>query len=480
MLTRETILALYESDGIEAVVTAVVETQSQLLERNRRLEERVAVLEERLGLDSRNSSKPPSSDPPGTNRAERRRQKQATKKKRSGNGGATLRRIENPGKVVVHAPSTCACCGRDLSRRAVEETGAARQVFDIEPVTVTVVEHRTAARRCRCGATTTARFAEQVTAPAQYGPNLLSLGLLLMSGHHLPVRRTCSIIEELSGLRPSEATLLSAVERLDAAIDAPFETIIGGLLDAHQLFVDETGMNVDGKLWWLHIIATRKLTLLAIDRHRGREAIEAIGLLTEYDGYLMHDYWASYTVAERALHGYCCAHLLRELVRCSERSSDGTHRFAEELMYVLIEAIAARRRAVEAKASAVDAATVDSLRRRYSLWVTRGLALFGPSASGPNTHEHRLLRRLRDDRDEILAFLLDVSLEPTNNIAERGFRFAKIREKISGCFRSETMAHTYARVQSYLLTARKQGATLYEAIRGALTGEPFMPATAGT
>lgn len=480
MLRREDILALYEQ-GPEAVVAAILALQEQLDRQARQ----IARLEERLGLDSHNSSKPPSSDLPGSpgkkSRAERRAEKRATPKKRSG-GGSTLKRVETPDEVVVHSPDACMGCGKDISDLEASTGTASRQVFDIEPIRLRVVEHQLGTRLCGCGTENTGEYPSQIKAPTQYGENILALALLLMSGHHLPLGRTAEIIKELSGLAPSEATLLSAVERLDAAIDEPIEATITGLLGAHQLFVDETGMNVKGEQWWLHVAATEKLTHLAIDRHRGQRAIEEIGILPLYDGYLMHDYWSGYNVAEGALHCYCTAHLLRELVRCCERTqiSSRSRRFASELITIFTEAIAARRTALLAGVTSVEAGVIASLRRRYAWWVNRGLKIFGAAASGQNTHEHRLLRRLQRDREEILGFLEDVRLEPTNNIAERSFRFAKLRQKTSGCFRSERMAGIYARVQSYLLTARKQGSTLYAAIRGALCGEPFMPVVEGT
>ena len=317
MLTRETILSIYEEQGIEGVIAATLQMQAALLER-------IVRLEERLGLDSHNSSKPPSSDgPEASGSRSERRKAQRKSGGQPGHRGSTLRRVAEPDEVITHTPAECAACGCSLAGvepESVEEQG--RQVFDIPPIDMQVTEHRRAQCRCGCGHLTRADYPLDVGAPVQYGPRILALGLLLNLGHHLPLDRTRQILVDLCGAAPSQAVLIDAQQRLARAVEPSYEVIIDHLLSAEQLFVDESGVAVEGELFWVHVASTPQATLLAIDQHRGREAIEAIGLLPEYRaGQLMHDFWGSYRDLPAASHGYCSAHLLRN-TRASVHGAD--------------------------------------------------------------------------------------------------------------------------------------------------------------
>ena len=127
------------------------------------------------------------------------------------------------------------------------------------------------------------------------------------------------------------------------------------------------GVNVDGDLFWVHVASTPQATLLAIDQHRGREAIEAIGLLPEYRaGQLMHDFWSSYRDLPADSHGYCSAHLLRELIRMCKRSRGGSHRWAFDLADVLGQAIGARNAALRDGLDAIPGSVHRTLHRRYN------------------------------------------------------------------------------------------------------------------
>ena len=195
----------------------------------------------------------------------------------------------------------------------------------------------------------------------------------------------------------------------------------------------------------------------------------------------MHDFLSSYRTSTLATHSYCVARLVRELIGLSERSTDMTHASADELLMILTEAIDLRRDAVHSGAMRIDSRRIASLRRRYILHVTRGMQRFPKTPSGKNSSEYNLLRRLRNPRHEILAFLENPHLKPTTNQAERDQRMVKLRQKISLCFCSPDMATRYARVCSYLSTARTNGVGFLEAIFDDLNHTPFMPdASVGT
>lgn len=178
-----------------------------------------------------------ASDPPGSSRAERRRNERIEKRTpggKKGHRGHTLKRVDNPDQIVRHSPSECSGCGKSLAQTPEELTGEQRQVFDIPSIPLRVSEHRIARRVCGCGQVNTGAFPLDVRAPAQYGNNLLSLGV--------PLERAREILRELCEQAPSEGTLLTAIQRVDAEIDPALEAIAKVLLGAPQLYVDETGV----------------------------------------------------------------------------------------------------------------------------------------------------------------------------------------------------------------------------------------------
>ncbi len=481
MLTREDIVAIIEHDGIEAIIDLVLVQQQQIAQ----LQQQVQLLLERLGLNSQNSSKPPSSDPPsgGLTRIERRKSQRKSGGQK-GHRGHTLRQVETPDEVVVHAPAQCEACSADLSQQPLHESSERRQVFDLPERMLQVCEHRRGDRRCRCGHLNRGSFPEQVRAPAQYGPRLLATAAAMTLGHHLPLRRTSELLGELIGQTIAEATLIESVARIDARIDPAIEAIIDGLLAAGQLHVDETSSRVESGMHWLHVHSSRDLVYYAIDAKRGREAAERIGLLGRYRGRMMSDFFAGYLHYSECRHGFCCAHLLRELMRFVERDErddpeESIRRWAGQLFDVLHYAIGEQSRAREAGLAEVPPSEQRYIGRCYQLWVNRGLRAFPAAERGANTMEHNLLRRLDEHRHEILSFLADTKLEATNNRAERDLRMMKLQQKISGGFRTLVAAVRFARVRSYLATARKQGVGFIQAALRALEGRPVMPVLVG-
>ncbi|MGH3410188.1 MAG: IS66 family transposase [Streptosporangiaceae bacterium] len=101
-----------------------------------------------------------------------------------------------------------------------------------------------------------------------------------------------------------------------------------------------------------------------------------------------------------------------------------------------------------------------------------------PRVPGANTRQkpgRTLLECLKNREDDVLRFLTGTRIPPTSNQAERDLRPAKTQQEISGRLRSEARTRDRYAIRGYLDTARKHGAGLMAAIRGALTGNPWMP-----
>ena len=123
----------------------------------------------------------------------------------------------------------------------------------------------------------------------------------------LSLRRVVELVRAISGLCLSEATCLGYIRRLQQALQAWEEAASAHLLAAPALHADETGLRVDRKNHWLHILTDGSLTLKFLHPKRGKAAIEAIGLIPSCRGTLVHDCWASYLSYAHCGHQFCVA-----------------------------------------------------------------------------------------------------------------------------------------------------------------------------
>jgi transposase len=296
----------------------ITELQARITEQDARIAEqgaRIAELERRLAASSRNSSKPPSSD--GLDKPAPKSLRGRSGRKpggQPGREGRTLRQVAVPDEVVVHEPDACTGCGGPLAAEGAPARIIRRQVFDIPTITVRVVEHQLVARRCACGALTCAAGPAGVGTPAQYGPHAAAIAVYLCLGQHLPVERTAALLAEVFGTPMSVSTVAAWTARAAAGL-APFTAAARAALSgADVVHADETGLRVAGRLHWLHVATSDRFTALFCHRKRGKEAIDAAGVLPHCTGIVVHDAFAPYARYREATHALCNAHLLRELI----------------------------------------------------------------------------------------------------------------------------------------------------------------------
>jgi transposase len=480
VMSREEILAVY-AQGPEAVVTLV----TALLERLAHVEARLAAVEAQLAKDSHNSGKPPSSDPVRRPRSLRGKSGRRPGGQ-PGHEGTTLALRATPDVVLSHAPVQCHACGAPLaSAPATPAGGERRQVFDLTPPRLVVTEHRVAEALCAaCGAWTRGAFPAAARTTAQYGPELQALAVYLTAQQLLPVGRASEMLSHLAGQPVSVATVLAAEQRAAAALAPLVARIHAGLRRAPVIGIDETGLFVRRRQWWLHTASTPALTHYTVHPQRGRTAHAAIGLLPAYRGTVVHDGYQAYGTAVRpqypCRHALCGVHLLRELTFLAEEYH---LRWAAALKRSLLTMKAAVARAKAAGRPALDRSTWQRYWRRYRALLAEGDAAEPPpTRAGPTrgklkrTPAGRLLFRLRRDAAWVLRFLEDSAVPFDNNEAERDLRMMKVEQKVSGGFRTPTGAATFCTLRSYVVTARKQGRTALGALRDLFAGQPFIPA----
>jgi transposase len=483
MMTREDILAVYEA-GPDAVVSLVQSLVAQFEAQIQALNERVRELEIRLGKDSHNSHKPPSSDGPTFRRPARKSLRKRSGKKpggQPGHAGRTRLQVETPDEVHLHAPDSCARCGDDL--RDVDPCAAQRrQVFDLPPLRLHVKEHRAHSKRCPgCGHTTRAAFPQGVDEPVQYGPGVLGLGLYLQTYQLLPYARAAGLIGDLFGQTPSQGTLARALEQAHEQLEPVEQQIHAALRRSPSVHFDETGLRIAAVRQWVHSAGTATLTLYRAHAKRGREAIDAMGVLPGYEGVSIHDAYTSY-LSYPGRHALCNAHLLRDLVAVEEETQAA---WAASMRELLLEIKEAATQARASHAAQLEPARVQAFRARYDALLREGQSAHpaspptGRAGRQKQSPAHNLVLRLHKHADQVLAFMYDTAVPFDNNLAERDLRMLKTQQKISGGFRSRDGADVFCRIRSYISTLRKQRLPILGALRTVFSEAPLVPCCGG-
>lgn len=462
-----------ENRLLKALVAELLPLKEQLAQANARIKE----LEDRLAKDSRTSSKPPSSDglarPPRSSRPPSEKRPGA----QPGHPGHTLLMVEPAEEVLQHRPEICTHCGEDL-RTLAGTVVERRQVLDVPEIRLRAQEHQIEAIRCpHCQERNQGSFPAWVKAPVQYGPNLQALAVYLNQGQLLPTARTCETLAALCGCQISEATLIQwaavAAERLAPTMERIAELLIASPLQ-HG---DETGIRIYGMLHWLHVNCTRYLTHLAWHESRGKPAMNEIGIWPRFAGRGMHDRLASYD-AYGSAHSLCGAHLLRDCAAVAEQEQQP---WATEMHDFLLDLHDACQQWREREHSRLSSLERDEWVARYFEILAAGYAAQPPAPSPTKKGKGRrkqskaknLLDALLGRADQVLAFLDDLRLPFSNNLAERDLRMAKVQQKISGTFRSATGATVFCRIRSYLSTMQKQGHTMLPSLVAVFNGHPF-------
>ena len=296
----------------------------------------------------------------------------------------------------------------------------------------------------------------------QYGKRLGAVVLYLLHYQLLPEKRLATLMADLFGVRLATATI-ARISHDCAERFQDFANVVRDHVAAAPVkHMDETGFRIGGKTQWLHIASTMLLTFYRVSARRG-------SLLAQVVGIVVHDHWHPYYTMTDVLHALCNAHHLRELKALVEIEKEDWARRMQRLLRRACHAVnLARTQDLPLKPEIIAL-----IERCYDALVADGLAYHTaqpaltkarPRGPPPRRVGHNLLLRLSTRKADVLRFLTDPSVTFTNNLAERDGRMMKLRQKISGGFRSEQGAADFAVIRSLISTARKQGWDLLQTL----------------
>lgn len=423
----------------------------------------VKLLVDRLGLNSRNSSKPPSTD-----MAPRQRSKTNNSKNKPGgqhgHAGTTLQPELHPDKIE-HLAIDRRCLPPGNYHPVDEER---RQVIDIV-ISRHVTEYRAEVVESDTGERYVATFPDGVTRPVQYGASVKANAVYMSQFQLIPYERIQTHFGELFEMPLSAGTLVNfnrdAYERLTAFAQLARQQ----LHQSSLLHADETGINVNGQRLWLHNASNEQWTYFAPHPKRGSEAMDDIGILPHYQGVLCHDHWKPY-YRYPCQHALCNAHHLRELTRAVEQDEQP---WASD-MKTLLEQINQQALQAGGKLTPKEA---KKRRKQYRHLLEQAETECPPPKDNlrkgrtKRSKSRNLLERLRDYEEDVLRFMEHEHIPFTNNQGERDIRMTKVQQKVSGCFRSMEGAKIFCLVRSYLSTCRKQGVGIGEALEKLFQGD---------
>lgn len=426
---------------------------------------RIEELEGMVNKNSSNSSKPPSSDGLKKKIKNNRQKSNRNAGAQPGHKGNGLSPMENVDKKIICPVKKQCECGADLSCKKIIRIEK-RQVIDTPEKLIYVKEYLVEVKECSCGKEHKGdcNYEQRV----QYGEGLKSLLVYFNQYQFIPQDRIQEMMKDVFGLSISDGLISSSAENCFNNLVDTIETIKTGLKESALIHNDETGMRCEGKTQYVHCTSNEHHTHFDIHSKRGSEAMDEIGILPDFRGVSVHDRWASYD-RYNCVHALCNAHLFRDLKFVYEEMN---RKWAAEVMHLLQQVHQKKKEGcLTANFTTRSENKMAEIIRRALRREPKELYIPGKRGRKPKNKSVLLLNVFRDRKKEIMLFARNKDVPFDNNLCERDLRMIKLKQKISGCFRSKLGAKIFCAIRSYISTIRKQGFLVWEAIKQALIGK---------
>ena len=427
----------------------------------------VQLLANRLTLNSRNSSKPPSSD---KNRTREKRSGENRRKAggQSGSVGTTLRQVDDPDEIETLTIDRSALPPGEYREAGFER----RQVFDID-ISRVVTEYRAQVVINENGQRFVAPFPDHVTKAVQYGAGVKAHAVYLSQYQLIPYQRVQEYFQDQLNLPISAGSIYNFNQQAFALLEEFEQRLVVHLVAAPLLHTDETSVNIDGKLHWLHCHSNAQWTLFYAHARRGTDAMNEKNVLPRFRGVLCHDHWKPYYQYTDCEHALCNAHHLRELERAHEQDNQQWAKHMQELLNIILNDVKQQGGSLPVEQVVRYTERYRNLLRQAEIECPPPDEKKNPKQRGrtKRSKARNLLERLQLYEQDVLRFMSDPIVPFTNNQGENDLRMTKVHQKISGCFRSKDGADIFCRVRSFLSTCRKNRLSASDALTQLFAGK---------
>lgn len=431
---------------------SLFEEKAKLLQReNDILKEKLAKYE--TPKNSNNSSMPPSRDENRSFKSKSLRRKTGRKPGgQKGHEGTTLEMVSDPNEIIDHAPVYCECCGKDLTGTPGEFVER-KQVVDLPPIEPVVTEHRVYKKTCTCGHVTRSSFPGDLQAPVSYGPMVESLVGYFHSRQYIPFLRMQELFRDIFSVPISEGGIHCLLNRLSNKAFPLYHRIKDMIRTSRVVGTDETGARLNGKKIWVWTWQNDRMTWLCGTNNRGYKTIEENFPEGFKKTVFVHDCWRSHFQTDVQTHQLCTAHLLRELNYLEERYH---HRWPVRFKNLIHEGIKLKKNlAPEDYYQPINERTAlqNRLEKLLAYQIDEKLKELV-------SFRNRMLKY----KDYILTFLYYPKVPPDNNGSERAIRNVKVKQKISGQFKSWKGVEIFMALRSITDTALKNNQNVLSAL----------------
>jgi transposase len=460
------------------IILEIEKIKQELSEAN----EEIRRLNDIIYKDSSNSSKPPSSDNKLNKKVNRKAGGKNSRGAKRGHKGSNLKMVSNPARVEVLEHKECIYCKNDLGSVSAIDTQK-RQVYDLPEIKMEVTQYEQHTKLCPCcNSINRPEFPLNLNSYVQYGESVKSFIAYLNTYQMIPYGRIGEIIEDITDHKISSGTIYNILEDYSNRLK-PYEDMIKEDIKKEPVIhCDETGVNVKGRLVWMHTVSTTLRTYYLLHAKRGKDAMDDMNILPGYQGVSVHDHWSPYNKYQ-CMHSFCNAHHLRELNFIMENEKA---LWAKDMHSLLTKMNIEVHKAKDSDKSSLPASKLRYFSTYYDD-ICRSALNYYPPPDNPKKTRGRikqskgknLLDRFIKYKNEILRFATNFNIPFTNNLAERDLRMIKVKEKISGCFASFKGGEIFARIKGYISTIKKNGRPVLQELRNVLNGKAYVPGRVG-
>lgn len=450
---------------LETQIDLLTSVNHTLEVQNSELVQKLKLLQSEKAKNSGNSSKPPSSD--GLRKKTKSLRKKSDRKPggQSGHKGNTLMLQENPDEIIELPLYTCNHCKKKMKLPFREFDS--RQVIDIDKIK-NVIEFRAQRAICpNCNKEAISEFPNFCTKKIQYGQRVKALIVYFNTYHFIPLKRIVEIMRDIYHISISEGSIVNFSKELFEKLETFEEQCKEALKSSKLIHCDESGGRCEKSLKWFHVTSNQFFTLFSFHNKRGTEALNDFGILPDFKGKVVHDFYRSY-LKYSIHHILCNAHLLRELIF---EKDENNQEWAGSMINLLIKIKEKVDKSKTKNETFISRYLIQKFEIEYDKIIKQGIdknrlkpKVEGKRGRTKQSSSRNLLDRLIKHKVEYLGFMYDFDIPFDNNLAERDIRMLKLYMKISGCFRTFTGALYFCRIRSYISTVRKNNENVFDSL----------------